>query len=51
MREAPAPGASPPKDLNDEREEVLVPLLAEVRAADSVERIHELLGLDSFMAC
>jgi hypothetical protein len=34
---------------DDEREEVLVPLLAQVRAAESVARIHELLGLDSFM--
>jgi hypothetical protein len=34
----------------DERDEVLVPLLANVRSATSVASIHELLGLDSFMA-
>jgi len=36
---------------DDEREEILDPLLAQVRSADSVARIYELLGLDSFMAC
>lgn len=35
---------------DDEREEVLEPLLAQVRAAKSVARIHDLLGLDSFKA-
>jgi hypothetical protein len=35
---------------DDEWEEVLVPLLAQVRAAESVARIHDLLGLDSFKA-
>jgi hypothetical protein len=34
---------------DDEREEVLEPLLAKVRAAKSVAKIHTLLGLDSFM--
>lgn len=33
----------------DEREEILVPLLDQVRAASDVAEIHELLGLDSFM--
>lgn len=33
----------------DEREEILVPLLGQVRAASDVAQIHELLGLDSFM--
>lgn len=35
---------------DDEREEILVPLLAEVRAAPSSQAIYDLLGLDSFMA-
>ena len=35
---------------DDERAEVLEPLLAKVRSAKSVARIFELLGLDSFMA-
>jgi hypothetical protein len=34
----------------DERDEVLVPLMAKVRSAKNVAVIHELLGLDSFMA-
>jgi hypothetical protein len=34
----------------DEREEVLAPLLASVRSAKSVAEIHERLGLDSFMS-
>ncbi|MFC3079581.1 hypothetical protein ACFODL_15890 [Phenylobacterium terrae] len=33
----------------DEREEILVPLLDQVRVASNVAQIHELLGLDSFM--
>lgn len=33
----------------DEREEILVPLLEQVRTASNVAQIHELLGLDSFM--
>jgi hypothetical protein len=33
----------------DERKEVLLPLLNRVRSAGSVREIHELLGLDSFM--
>lgn len=35
---------------DDEREEILEPLLAKVRSASSVAEIHELLGLDSFMS-
>lgn len=35
---------------DDEREEVLEPLIAQVKAASSVAEIFELLGLDSFMA-
>lgn len=35
---------------DDEREEILEPLLAQVRSAKSIARIYELLGLDSFMA-
>jgi hypothetical protein len=35
---------------DDEREEVLEPLLAHVRSAKSIAAIHEPLGLDSFMA-
>jgi hypothetical protein len=35
---------------DDEREEVLAPLLAKVRAAESVALIHDLLGLDSFQS-
>ena len=34
----------------DEREEVLVPLLAKVRSARTIAAIHDLLGLDSFKA-
>lgn len=34
---------------DDERDEILVPLLDQVRAASDVAQIHELLGLDSFM--
>lgn len=33
----------------DERDEILVPLLEQVRTASDVAQIHELLGLDSFM--
>lgn len=35
---------------DDQREEILEPLLAQVRSAESIARIYELLGLDSFMA-
>ena len=35
---------------DDERQEVLEPLLAKVRSAKSVAKVHELLGLDSFMS-
>jgi len=35
---------------DDEREEVLGPLLAQVRSANSIARIHDVLGLDSFKA-
>ncbi len=34
----------------DERDEILVPLLDQVRAASDVAQIHELLGLDSFLS-
>jgi hypothetical protein len=36
---------------DDERGEVLEPLLTQVRSAKSIAHIYELLGLDSFMAC
>jgi len=35
---------------DDNKEKILKPLLAKVRSAKSIARIHELLGLDSFMA-
>lgn len=35
---------------DDEREEGLEPLLAQVRSADSVARIYDLTGLDNFMS-
>jgi hypothetical protein len=35
---------------DDQREEVLEPLIAQLRSATSVSQIFDLLGLDSFMA-
>lgn len=35
---------------DDDRGEVLEPLLAQVRSAESIARIYDLLGLDSFIA-
>lgn len=36
--------------LDDERDTVLAPLMAKVRMTKSIGEIHDLLGLDSFMA-